>query len=47
MKRAIKQLTLSENGTVVALCEDGTMWCISLTYRERGWWQLPSIPESE
>lgn len=44
MNRTIKHITLTETGTIVAVCEDGTMWSMNLNFREKGWYQIPQIP---
>lgn len=37
----------SDNGSLVTLCNDGTIWTIIMGLPEAGWEQLPPIPQPE
>lgn len=41
----IKQLFMSNSTSkLIALCDDGTVWCIDVWPIEGRWTQLPAIP---
>ncbi|MGO2957446.1 MAG: hypothetical protein ACTIDN_00205 [Acetobacter sp.] len=37
----------SDNGSLVTLCNDGTIWTIIMGLPEDGWEQLPAIPQPD
>lgn len=48
LQRQPTQIALDQdNGTLVALCNDGSIWGISLRNADAKWHQLPAIPQPE
>lgn len=45
--RKIINIAIADNGEVVSLCDDGTCWIMSLWQNEKGWRQLPAIPQPD